>query len=225
MIRPPLSSAHTTSLLICAFLLSSSCAVQASPLPKQPEPPPTHTRPQASLTPTSQASWYSDIAALSWEEAKTAEARGTDLEAMTIETETPSPRSLPTPPPGMQYFRVYSVANGDLYLLYDPLVWQGIRAEDAPFLAIEGEAGLVHRSIPGCEIYKLAGRGSPGEIRIEEWPDGRYGLEARYCFFDGKVEFITFPGIDVELDVQPEHMEPCLDAAREVVLSHVFVIK
>jgi hypothetical protein len=225
MNRPPLSSARTMLFLICAFLLSSSCIVQPSPLPNPAKPLLTHTQPPSSLTPTSQASRYPDITALSWDEAKTAEARGTALESMTIETDTPSPRSLPTPPPGRQYFRVYSVANGVLYLLYDPTVWQDLLAEDAPFLAIEGEAGLVHRSIPGCEIYNLAGGDSAGEIKTEEWPDGRYGLEARYCFFDGKVEFITFPGIDVELDVQPDHMEPCLDAAREVVLSHVFVIK
>ncbi|MEA1978810.1 MAG: hypothetical protein U9N80_13040, partial [Chloroflexota bacterium] len=85
---------------------------------------------------------------------------------MTIETETPLPRFLPTAPPGMNYYKFMSYENGEEFLLYNPKDWRIVTGDEKRELLIFGESGLVHRSIPECEIYEEPGRGFGGEVWV-----------------------------------------------------------
>lgn len=191
-------------------------------------PPISTEAPYQTLIPsnTAKPTQSPTISALSWSQAQTAAARGTSLEAMTIETETPLPRILPTAPPGMGYFNLLSNENGEAFLLYDPIVWRIVTGDERLELLIYGDSGLANRSISECEIFEEPGRGWGGEIRIEEWPLERYGLRVEHYIADnGTVQFILISSLGIYIDVANENWELCLAEAKEVIISYTFIVQ
>jgi hypothetical protein len=145
---------------------------------------------------------------------------------MTIETETPLPRILPTAPPGMDYYKLMSNENGEAFLLYNPKYWRIVTGDEKLELLIFGDSGLVHRSIPECEIFEEPGRGWGGEVRIEEWPFERRRLRVEHYIADnGTVQFIYISPLGIHIDVSNENWELCLAEAREIITSYIFIAK
>ena len=126
----------------------------------------------------------------------------------------------------MDYYKFMSYENGEEFLLYNPKDWRIVTGDEKRELLIFGESGLVHRSIPECEIYEEPGRGWGGEVWVEEWPFERRRLRVEhYIADDGTVQYIIISPLGIHLDVSDENWELCLAEAKEVITSYIFVVK
>ena len=181
------------------------------------------TTPSPPSTPTQSPSSTNEV--FTWDQALTLVALGTYIDSISIETATPWPTAAPPPPDGFEYFRIAPTSLGENFFAYDPSRWRLVTRPETYDFAIEGEAGLVHRTIPNCELYELFGRDAPFDFEYESWdisPELRIGI-AYFRDQGGVVRLVTFPGAILHLSVPPDRWQECVLEAKSVVQTYRFV--